>query len=165
MTCDDHGNPICTDEVEYLLTPDSGFDDMVRAAVSRLGHSRFAPIRESTDPWSTHKQSVADRIESRRFLLRKMKCQNGGFSPRVAIALVRSFVISIATYGAVIWNNASCVPDPIEDKLTEIYADILGCQRNTPSVLVRAELGCKSQRCERDLCSLTSVSTSTACPA
>ena len=83
-----------------------------------------------------------------------MKCQSGGFSPRVAIALVRSFVISIATYGAVIWNNASCAPDTIEDKLTEIYGDILGCQRNTPSVLVRAELGCKSQRCERDLCSL-----------
>ena len=73
------------------------------------------------------RENVADRIESRRFMLRRMKCQSGGFSPRVAIALVRSFVISVTTYGAVIWNNASHVSDPVEDKLTEVC---LSCYHN-----------------------------------
>ena len=165
--CDDRGDtPSGGDsEAEYLLTADSGFDKMVLDANTRLGHARFAPAREPIDPWHMHMEYVADRIESRRFLLRKMKCQNGGFSPRVAVNLVRSFVLTIATYGAALWNNTNRTSDPIEDKFSDLYADLLGCLRNTPSAIMRAELGCRSQNHERDICSLMYLRRVIALPA
>ena len=154
-TCDDSGNILDQDDEEYWLTPESEFPAMSKDAAQRIGHNQLSPTPTPL-PWQTHISHVVGRLEARRFLLRRMKCQHGGLCPRVATTLVRSFSTTVATYGAAIWNNFSnpSQPDTIEDKFSELYSDILGTRRGTPALLLRSELGLHSQRQERDICTL-----------
>ena len=105
-------------------------------------------------PWEVHVGYVKKKLEARKFLMRKMKCQQGGFSPRMAKLLLQSHVCSVATYGAEIWNTAANCSDKIEQTFAQMRQAVLGTQNQTPDAMQRAELGALSQQNERDLCSL-----------
>lgn len=119
-----------------------------------LGRFRNPSDPSQKKPWEAHIEYTKQKIESRKFLLRKMKCQQGGFSPRMAKNLLQSHACSVATYGAEIWNTAANGSDKIEQVFALMRQAVLGTQNSTPDAMQRAELGVLSQQNERDLCSL-----------
>ena len=56
-----------------------------------LGRFRNPSDPSQKKPWDEHVEYTKRKIESRKFLLRKMKCQQGGFSPRMAKNLLRAW--------------------------------------------------------------------------
>ena len=85
-----------------------------------LGRFRNPSDPSQKKPWDEHVEYTKRKIESRKFLLRKMKCQQGGFSPRMAKNLLQAHACSVATYGAEIWNTAANGSDKIEQVFAQI---------------------------------------------
>ena len=121
-----------------------------------LGRLRNPSDPSMVKPWDSHCKTVIKKLESRAFLLRRLRCTAGGFSARLIPHLLKAFVVSVATYASEVWNTAgtSTVTEKIEATFAEYRRQALGAYKNTPDQLQRAELGMLSQAHERDICSL-----------
>ena len=121
-----------------------------------LGRLRNPSSAQMEKPWDSHCKSVTKKLESRAFLLRRLRCVAGGFSARVTPYLLKAFAVSVATYACQIWHTASSntVANKIETTFASFRKQALGTHIQTPDVFQRAELGMLSQPHERDICSL-----------
>ena len=150
--CSSDGNQLLSDGVEYWLTRESGIDSMISAASVLLQSDEARPTLPP-GAWDTHVDHVVQKLRNKVFLLRRMQCVSGGFSPRVACGLVRSFASSSVNFASEIWNTTRGY-SRLESEFAVLHQRVLGCQSNTSHKLMSAELGLLSQRGQRDVCSL-----------
>ena len=156
LRCDENGKYAQRRDraVEYYLNRNSKFNEMIRDAREHLEAN--VPNKPPCDitAWDVHVESKIAKIKKQQWLLRRMQCKCGGFSPAVARGLILVITEGSTNNCAEIWNTARTQWSQLESACATMHQNVLGCMNNTMASAMRAELGLLSQRGQRDKCSL-----------
>ena len=156
LRCDENGH--CTQRrdraCEYYLNRDSDFNKMIRDAREHLEVDIANTPPCDVSAWDLHVASKNTTLKKQQWLLRRMQCKCGGFSPAVARGLILAITEGSTNNCAEIWNTARTPWPQLESTCATMHQRVLGCMNHTMASAMRAELGLTSQRGQRDKCSL-----------
>ena len=125
VLCDEEGNTKRSPaRLEYHLNnQQSGIDDMIREAAEKMEKEDSKPPVD-IGAWDLHVRSKIQSLNKQQWVLRRMQCKPGGFSPAVA----RKFIIAITegstNYAAEIWNTAKTQWGSLDTAVAQMHRRI-----------------------------------------
>ena len=156
LRCDEYGNRTQRRDraQEYYLNHNSSINEMIRDAREHLQADISNKPPCDVSAWDVHVESKTATLKKQQWLLRRMQCKCGGFSPAVARGLILAITEGSTNNCAEIWNTARTPWPQLENTCATMHQRVLGCMNHTIASAMRAELGLMSQRGQRDKCSL-----------
>ena len=152
VLCDDEGNTKCNPaRLEYHLNnQQSGIDDMIREAAEKTENEDNKPPVD-IGAWDLHVRSKIESLNKQQWMLRRMQCKLGGFSPAVARKLMVAITEGSTNYAAEMWNMAKTQwpGGSLDTAVAQMHRQILGCHCKTSTCAMRAELAVTSQQRQR----------------
>ena len=154
VMCDDEGNTKRRPESHeyHLNNSQTKMDAMIRRASAMLQNGIKPP--SDTTAWDMHVRSKIEKLNKQQWVLRRMQCKCGGFSPAIARDLMYAITEGSTNYACEIWNTSKTAWTELESACAKMHQRILGCQNKTTLIAMRSELDATSQRGQRDKGSL-----------